>query len=196
MARRRNGHMEIFAPTPARSLVINPPIVYQEYPKTLVHPRGHDNYFPPIIVNDWSQECEYAAKGYEPPGKADSFGFLTSRATEKVDDAIRLMNEHAETKIAEGQARIEASLREYMESSLEQINDVIDALRISHARVPLIDKELARIRGKMMNLENILRGMAKGTKPYAARPEAPEPVQEPIRTMTRKSSWWRSLFNA
>jgi hypothetical protein len=177
----RHSDVEILAPRAARELVIDAPIVYQEYPKTMEHPQGIDNHFPPVIVNDRNQEQYFAAKGYEPPGKVDPFGFLTSRATEKTDDAIRLMNRDADKKIAEARIENRETVREAIADALDQVNDVIDTLRITHRRVPLIDAELARLRGKIMSQDNDMRAMAK--------------TIEMLSKAQPRKSWWQRITN-
>lgn len=126
----------------SRKLVRPPPIVYQEYPKTLEHPKGHGNHLCPVIVYDRSQEEEYAAKGYEPPGKADPFGFLASKATEKTDDAIRLMNERQATATEAMRKDVFQSVREAIAETVADVNDVLDDLRQDKYATNLLIQDL------------------------------------------------------
>lgn len=123
---------EVFAPGPARSLIVPPPVVYQDYPKTLVHLQGVENHFPPVIVNDYHQESDYTAKGYIVPGQADPFGFLTAKATVKIDDAIRTMNSDLDRKLETLRQEVHDFMHGYLDETLAHVNDAIDQLKSGH----------------------------------------------------------------
>lgn len=70
-------------------------VTYSEYPKWLRHATKT-----PVIVNDADQEKTFIADDYFAPGCSDPEGYLLSKVTTKLDDAVQTMNRNIEQKVS------------------------------------------------------------------------------------------------
>lgn len=106
-------------------------VTYSEYPKWLQHSSRSS-----VIVNDADQEKIFVADGYFAPGCSDPEGYLLSKVTTKLDDAIRTMNRNIEQKVSTALV----SLRLDIDSKISKAFDAMqNAQSIKEAAEPLKD---------------------------------------------------------
>lgn len=92
-------------------------VTYSEYPKWLQHKSQ-----PPVIVNDAEQERTFAADGYFAPGCSDPEGYLLSKVTGKLDDAVRSAVAKLEQRFVTELAKLNNHVTEMVSSSLLRLH--------------------------------------------------------------------------